>query len=310
MVQRDTLISNILKVLQRAGFATSDPKDLAHAGFDIVARRQSMILVIKVVLNANSLAEPMMASMKNLAGAVEGSALLIAVKSGDEAIEDDVAYSRSGVPLISSQTFSDLIEEGIPPMVYAASGGFYVDIDSEILRKAREGGLSLGDLADIAGVSRRSIRMYEDGMNAKLEVAMRLEKGLGVELILPLDPLNYRPGKGNTAQDDFQGIAREIFTRLNHIGYSVLPTARCPFDAVTMDKDVMLFTGVEQKRPGLDRRARAIANLSRVLGKHSVIFVDRLGECVNLEGTPLIGRGELKMARDKKKVMDLIEERV
>ena len=84
---------------------------------------------------------------------------------------------------------------------------------------------------------------------------------------------------------------------MNHIGYSVLPTARCPFDAVTMDKDVMLFTGVEQKRPGLDRRARAIANLSRVLGKHSVIFVDRLGECVNLEGTPLIGRGELKIGR-------------
>jgi putative transcriptional regulator len=317
MKTREQIIIDVQKFLVKAGFATSDPKDLAHAGFDIVARRVSTILVIKVMLNASSLNEQMLAGMKTLAHAVEGSPLLIALKSGNEPVEDGVTYSRSGIPLISFDTLRDLIEEGIPPMVYAASGGFYVNLDSDILRKAREGGLSLGDLAEMAGVSRRTIKMYEDGMSAKLEVAMRLEEGLGVELIVPVGPLTCNQtrvgnhvGNNLANNEQFEGMARDIFMKLNKIGYSVEAATRCPFDAVARDRDVVLFTGVDQKKPGLDKRAKAIANLSRVLEKHSVIFVDKLGERVNLEGTPLIGSSELKKAKDKKKVMDLIEERV
>jgi putative transcriptional regulator len=201
--------------------------------------------------------------------------------------------------------------------VYAASGGFYVNLDSDILRKAREGGLSLGDLAEMAGVSRRTIKMYEDGMNAKLEVALRLEEGLGLELIVPVEALTCnqtrvgsQTGENMASNQQFDRMARDIFTKLNKIGYSVDAAARCPFDAVARDGNVVLFTGVDQKKPGLEKRAKAIANLSRVLEKHSVIFVDRLGERVNLEGTPLIGSAELKKAKDRKKVMDLIEERV
>ncbi|MFO7618903.1 MAG: hypothetical protein R6W91_04535 [Thermoplasmata archaeon] len=109
--------------------------------------------------------------------------------------------------------------------------------------------------------------------------------------------------------EDYDSIAREIFHTLNRIGYSIMPMSRCPFDAVTTDHDVMLFTGIDQKRPGLERRARAIANLSGILEKHPVIFVDKLGARVNLEGTPLIGSEELKEVRDKKKIVELIEER-
>jgi putative transcriptional regulator len=317
MKSREQIIIDVQRLLLSAGFAASDPNDLAHAGFDIVARRGATILVIKVMINANSVNEQMLAGMKTLAHAVEGSPLLIALKSGNEPIEDGVTYSRSSIPLISFGTLHDLIEDGVPPMVYAASGGFYVNLDSEILRKAREGGLSLGDLAEMAGVSRRTIKMYEDGMNAKLEVAMKLEEGLGLELIVPIDALicnrvqvGGMAGDNQPNSEQFEGMARDIFMKLNKIGYSVDAATRCPFDAVARDRNVVLFTGVDQKKPGLDRRAKAIANLSRVLEKHSVIFVDRLGERVNLEGTPLIGSGELKMAKDKKKVMDLIEERV
>lgn len=316
MKSKEQIIIEIQRVLAKEGFATSDPNDLAHSGFDVVARRGPTILVIKVVINASSLNEQMLAGMKTLAHAVQGSPLLIAVKSGDEPIEDGVSYSRSSIPLISFGTLRDLIEEGIPPMIYAASGGFYVNLDSEILKKAREGGLSLGDLAEMAGVSRRTIRMYEDGMNAKLEVALRLEEGLRVELIVPVDPLKCDHNRvaeidaANPAGEGFDGMARDIFMKLNKIGYSVDTAIRCPFDAVARDRDVVLFTGVDQKRPDLNKRAKAIANLSKILEKHSVIFVDKLGERVNLEGTPLIGSGELKKAKDKKNVMDLIEERV
>jgi len=50
--------------------------------------------------------------------------------------------------------------------------------------------------------------------------------------------------------------------------------------------------------------------LSKILEKHSVIFVDKRGSKVNLEGTPIIGCEELNKAQDKKKIMDMIEERI
>lgn len=308
---RNETVTDLHGMLLRAGFAASDPKDLVHSGFDIVARRDQIILVIKAVTNANSLNEEMLAGMRTLANAVRGSAILIALKSGTEPVEDGVVYTRAGIPMISMGTLRDLIEDGIPPIVYAASGGFYVEVDSEVLRKAREGGLSLGDIAEMAGVTRRTIKMYEDGMSAKLDVALRIEKGLGKELIVPLDPLSCRGADGSSGHpEEFHGLAGEIFLRLSHIGYNVNPAARCPFDGVATDSDVVLLAGVDQKKPGLDRRAKAISVLSRVLEKHSVIFVDRLGERLNLEGTPLICTSELQKARDRKKVMDLIEERV
>jgi putative transcriptional regulator len=156
MTQRPSLIEAVRATLIKADFATSDPKDLVHAGFDIVARNGDVILVIKVILNANSLSGDMLAGMRGLAGAIGGSCMIIAVKSGNEPIEDGVTYSRSGIPLISIATLEELVLEGVPPLVYAAGGGFYVNIDAEVRRKARQEGLSLGDLAEMGGVSRRT----------------------------------------------------------------------------------------------------------------------------------------------------------
>ena len=305
------LLKEMQTLLQKCEFATSDPKDLAHAGFDIVARREQLIFVIKIATNASSLNQQAVAGMATLARAVDGSSLIIALKSGHDTVEDGVMYTRAGIPLISPQTFYDLVVEGVPPMVYAASGGYYVNVDSEVLRKAREGGMSLGELAEMGGVSRRSVRMYEDGMNAKLEVAMRLEERLGVELIIPTDPLGQAPERAKDVEDSgAEGLARNIFLKLHEIGYSVELAQRCPFYAVTQDERTILFTGIGQRDSALAGRARAIANLSKILEKHSVIFVDSRGGRKNLGGTPIIGCEELNKAQDKKKIMDMIEERV
>ena len=305
------LLKEVHKLLQNGGFATSDPKDLAHAGFDIVARKEQLILIVKVVSNASSLDQNAVAGMATLARAVNGSPLIIAMKNASEPVENGVMYTRAGIPLLSPQSFYDMIVEGVPPLVYAASGGYYVNIDSEILKKAREGGMSLGDLAEMGGVSRRSIRMYEDGMSAKLEVAIRLEERMGVELIIAADPLTGAPAKPKNQKSIItEGMARDIFLKLHEIGYSVEPANRCPFDAVTQDNHTILFTGIGQKDSDLARRARIISNLSKILEKHSVIFVDKRGSKVNLEGTPIIGCEELNKARDKRKIMDMIEERI
>jgi putative transcriptional regulator len=311
MSSRLVLIEDVRNVLIRSGFATSDPKDLLHAGFDIVARKGPIILVIKAVFNADSVNERAVGGMITLTRVIDGSPLIIALKAGSSAVEDGVVYTRTGIPVLSPITFSDMLIEGVPPMVYAASGGFYTRIDSDLLKKVREGGVSLGDLADMGGISRRTVKMYEDGMNAKLDIALRLEERLGMELILPVNPLLWKVERviSQTSEEITNELTRVVFEKLHMIGYAVDQTDRCPFDAITHDEKVMLFTGVDVKRSDISRRAKAICNLSRILKKHAVIFVDRLGMKVNLEGAPLIANDELRKIEDKKRVLELVEER-
>ena len=71
----------------------------------------------------------------------------------------------------------DLFVGGVPPLIYAAPGGLYVNIDGDLLSSERENrDWSLGRLATELGVSRRTVSKYEDGMNASIEVAIQLEE--------------------------------------------------------------------------------------------------------------------------------------
>ncbi len=313
-MNRQDIVQGTIHILERSGFSTSDPSYLVHSGFDIVARRDALILVIKVMAS-DSFSKGSLMGMLALARAVSGTPLIIGTRTSSKAIEDGVVYSRFSIPLMSLNTLRDLFIEEVPPLVYSTPGGFYVRLDRSVLARLRQGGLSLGQLAEIAGVSRRTIQMYEDGMGAKLSVAIRLENALGIELIVPIDPLTYDI---KTIEDrelntlDCLGdnvLAANIFEQLNEMGYSVEPTSRCPFDALTTDKENLLFTGVGIIDKRMARRARAMANISQLLKRHSVFFVDDRGRKTCLEGTPLITYVELERMGDKKKVLELIRDR-
>ena len=313
-MNRQDIVHGSINILERAGFSTSDPSYLIHSGFDIVARRDALILVIKV-MGGESISRSSLMGMVALARAVDGTPLIIGAGTSSKGIEDGVVYSRFSIPLMSISTLHDLFIEEVPPLIYSAPGGFYVRLDRILLAKIRQSGISLGELAEIAGVSRRTIQMYEEGMGAKLSAALRLEKALGVELIVPIDPFTYDIVAGEEAVANCfdclgdNDLAMNIFEQLNEMGYSVEPTNRCPFDALTSDRENLLFTGVGIIDKKMARRAKAMASISQLLERHSVFFVDDRGRKTNLEGTPLITYGELERMRDKKKVLEIILER-
>ncbi|MCK4756872.1 MAG: transcriptional regulator [Thermoplasmata archaeon] len=313
-MKREELVQEAVGIFTKAGFSTSDPAYLSHSGFDMVARRGELIIVLKAVVNVDGINRNSLTGMLALTRAVDGTPLIIGAKKSSGKIEDGVVYSRFGIPLMSLDTLNDLFIEEVPPLVYSAPGGFFVRLDSEVLRRMRDGGISLGELAEIAGVSRRTIQMYEDGMGAKLSAALRLENTLGTELILPIDPLTYNMLDEAFVECQGLGIgdndlAAEIFEHLNEIGYSVEPTSRCPFDALTSDRENLLFTGVGRVDKNIMKRARAMSNISKLLDRYSVFFVEERGSKTSLGGTPLISHVELEKIGDKKKILELINDR-
>lgn len=308
---RRQLLGEVRDVLAKTGFFLSDRVEMRGLTFDVVARRDDLLLLIKVLQNVDAFSKSNAEELRLIAQTLDGSPLVVGERSGSGALEEGVIYSRFGVPIVSRRTFVDLFEEGVPPFMFSAPGGLYVRLDADALRLARdERGVSLGTLAEIAGVSRRTIQMYLEGMSATVEVALRLEEFLGEPLVLPVDPFTYSKETGQLLRsfEAFEKFEQAVFRKLQALGFDVLPTLRSPFEAFA-SRDTMFLTGVPTKDERLDRRAQVVANISRVVEKDAVLFVEIRTRKHSIGGTPLIQKAELRKIRDPDEIEDLIAER-
>lgn len=312
VASRVELISRIRETLAKSGFYVSDPHNIRSISFDIIARRDKQLLIIKALSNIDSLSSDDAEELRILASALSGNPMVIGLHSSAGKLDDGILYSRFGIPIISEATFHEHMLEGVPPFVYAAPGGLYVRLDGEVLRRIRQDrNISLGALAEIAGVSRKAIQMYESGMGAMIEIAAKIEEFLNEPIVMPLNPFSYTKDVARTLRtfDDFEGLNKDVFEMLKEIGYSVVPTIRCPFDALASEEDVLLLTGVENNPSTTARKARVVGNISRVTEKKSVIFVRQETSVEAIEGTPLITKDELRRADDADDVLELILQR-
>lgn len=312
---RNEILKEVRGTLNKLGFSVSEPHSIRSICFDLVARRDDILLIVKVLGNVDSFNKDNSKELQEIANLLQGSPFLIGSKTSTGDIEDGVVYYRYGIPIISLGTFKDFFIEEVPPFVFAAPGGLYVHIDGELLREEREKNqLSLGTLADVAKVSRRSIQLYESGMGAMMEAALRIEEYLKTPIILPINPLACYAKTEEEAThwidsfESFEGLEKDVFLRLNGLGYRILPTMRSPFDALTQDSKTLILASVEKRQGTLAKRARVVTNISKVLERHSVIFVEKCRK-QSLEGTPLIDRKDLKKMDSPDKVVELILER-
>jgi len=311
-LNRDKLLEHIRKMLMDCGFAVSDPITLKSIAFDLVARRDDELLVLKVLQNIDAFNKDDAGQMRTLADALDAKAAVIGLRSSSKKLDEGIVYSRFGIPIMSMVTLEEFLKEGVPPFVFAAPGGLYVKIDSDLLREIRtQRNISLGTLAEIAGVSRKAIQMYEDGMGAVIEVAMKIEEFLNEPLVMPLNPFEYMHEKGKIADafEDHDRLHTEVFRMLETFGYSVQPTARCPFEAISSDEKIVLLTGVERYGPMLEKKADAVASVSRVVERRAVIFTDKDAHMKSVHEMPLMSRKELAGAEDRKTILDIIRER-
>lgn len=312
IVTRETLIEDLREALAKTGFFLSDRHGERGLCFDFVARRDAQLLIIKVLQNVDALSKATADELKVIAWTLKGAPVVIGERSGTGPLEEGVTYTRFDVPILSRNTFLEFFEDGVPPFIYSAPGGLYVRLDADALKRLREERtLSLGSLAEMAGVSRRTIQMYLEGMSASIDVAARLEEVLGEPLVLPVDPfaLIREAEQALRSPVVLEAFERELFQRLQRLGYDVLPTVRSPFDAFTQHDEKTLLTGVESPDTNLEKKAAIVSNIGRVVERDAVLFVERRSIRVTIQGLPVIAREELKKVRDRDAVEDLIAER-
>lgn len=339
--RRLKLIEELRQMLAQSGFFISDVGPERNICFDLVARRDGLLLLVKVLTNVDSFSPDAARELRTLAHYMEASPLLVGTHSGAGKLEDGVLYTRHHVYLVNPVTFKDQAQEDVPPYMRSAPGGTFVDLFPNALEKAMaEQNLSLGSLANAAGVARRTIQHYLEGMAATVEVALRLEDFIQEELIQPQKMLSRVDG------DELQRInlavldrfSRHLLLRLQQLGYEVTPTQRSPFTALAgdqslsasqavlphsgsdtsplaalpkdqpepRDQEVLLTMVAKDKLPA--ERARRFTTLREVLEREGVILVNE-SELDSLEGTPVIRRKELAKTEGSEEVYELIEER-
>jgi putative transcriptional regulator len=315
-MNRIKLLGEVRDTLMKAGFYVSELYSMRSIGFDLVARRDNSLLIIKVLTNIDAMSEDVASELRTLSVLLKGCPLIIGKQSGTGSLQDDAVYDRFGIQAITSETLKIHLLEGMPLEVYAAPGGLYVNLDQEKIKRIRiDQNISLGSFARSLKVTRRTVQMYEDGMNASIEVALRIEDLLGTNVTLPINLLYHKKLEKKiqltaTEKDVFRKFQREIFSILEKVGYRVIPLERCPFEAVSQDKKKILLTCVDEYNKKLLKKAQAIGSISKVTEQHAVLIIDKDVNKKSIEGTPLIVRKELKKVRGPEEILDLVLERL
>jgi putative transcriptional regulator len=316
VLQRADLLGGVQQILVQAGFTVSERCDLRPVSFDLVARRDKDLLLLKVLTNVDALSDAVAHEVKLLCRFLQARPILVGLRAGTGDLEDGVVYARHDIPIVTPNTLSDYILQGDAPMVFAAPGGFYVQLDTLALRAARQQmEMSLGAMAQLAGVSRRAIQMYEEGMSASIDAAVRLEEALGADLIRPMNPFTaFDPSKMTPAPppepaaesaDPMEQLVREF---LEGMGFEVRATRRSPFNALSTGQRDTLLTGMGHDSPQLRRRAKVVSSISHVTGRPGFFVVERTTR-TSIEGTPTMSRTELRSLADPEAILELILER-
>ncbi|WP_135827420.1 transcriptional regulator [Halorussus halobius] len=314
-MSRSALVGNVTAMLEDAGFTVSDRCAIRPKSFDVAARRGRDLLLLKVLANVDAFDDATGLEMRRLGEYLDATPLVVGLRTRDEELEPGVVYFRHGVPVFSPDTAMELFVERVPPLVYAAPGGLYVNIDGEVLRDEREErGWSLGRLASELGVSRRTVSKYEDGMNASVEVALELEDMFEDDLTSPVEVLDgadeVREEEDTPEDPDPEDDDERIVTVLTRAGFEVHPTVRAPFKTVSEDdgEEKNVLTGHSSFTKAAEKRARIMSSIGEVARTRSVYFVDE-AKRDNVDGTGLVEREELEDIDDPDELRDLIRER-
>ncbi|WP_303247565.1 transcriptional regulator [uncultured Methanobrevibacter sp.] len=309
MQHRNNINSELEIFLKSEGFETSNIYD--HGAFDIVARKNLLILLVKTFKNIDGVNKTNSEEMKQLASIFLASPLIIGETSRNGKLEDGVIYERYEIPTITLNTFKHMVLYDEYPEIIADRGGYFVKINGNVLKEYRDKySLSLKELADLAHVSRATMYKYENDMvKVNIETAMLLEKILNEKITVDINLLKPTENSENLKYSDDENT--KILSKL---GYGVISTNKSPFDAAARIENkgsAPLIANIEKNRTPktLEKMAVPLKDLSLVTSSDSVFIVDNEKISDLIGEIPVIKSWELNEFENSKDLLKLIKER-
>jgi putative transcriptional regulator len=314
MMTRVETLDATESILEKAGFQVSERCTARPSCFDLAARRKEQLTLIKVPTNVGCIHPKCALALQLISNYFRATPLFIGEKSRQKPLEDDTVYSRYDIYTINLKTLEDITYREIYPLVEAGPGGYYVKLDGATIRKRRQKlGLSVGKLAEMVGISRRTLYGYENDMaKASVSSAYKLEWILGIPLVQPIDVFQMKPqstGFFAAAKRMFvkSRFLKAIMRKFVYFNLNVAPMERAPFDFIAQfpEERVNIIGGVvNKKEQNVDQRAKEIISVSEIVEAQPVFITD--GQELHNADIPLIRYEELMKISCSKEFIDLL----
>ena len=302
--------------LHQAGFQVSRRCISRASCFDFAARDEERLIFAKVLRDIREVSRGAAAAMKSLASCFSCASVFISDRSSEDSLRDDTVYSRYGVNVVTLKTFSDIVSRGHSPLVKASRGGYSVAMDGGKIRERRhELGLSIGKLAGMVGISRRTLYGYERDMTrASVSSAYQLEKILGATLVRTLDilgPPSTSPSAEGSVLGDCVGVRnrllQSILGKLTQFGLEVLPMSKAPFDftAECPREGLRIVGGLFRRKERLLKdRVKEVLSVSRIVGASPLLLGE--GNSSALQDVAFLNCDDLVRMRNREELTALL----
>ena len=234
---KQTLLDKLNIFLLKKGFTI---KNLTRTCFDILARRNEQILLIKVLEDANSITREYADDMISIASYIEASPLIIAEKAGGK-LDDNIVYSRFGIYTLNYDTFLNCVNNKFPFIKRSQAGLTASVVGKKLKQKREELGYSLNALSKKIGVTSRMIMKYEnENSEVTINRAKKLYDIFGHQVFNEVNVFSQH----NSPHGKFK---TPVSIKYVELGFDAAETKKTPFDIIAKKGNEIILTEVSDK---------------------------------------------------------------
>ena len=256
---KQTLLDKVNTFLLKKGFTI---KNLTRACFDVLARKNEQILLIKVLEDANSISRQYTEEMIVIASYIKASPLIISEKAGGK-LEENIVYSRFNLYTLNLSTFFSCINNKFPFIKRSQAGLTASVVGKKLREKMEEHGYSLNALSKKIGVTSRMIIKYEsENSEVTINRAMKLYDLFGHQVFNEVNVFMQREQRESKFET-------EVSRKYVELGFDATETKKTPFDIIAKKDNELIFTEVS------DTVNPQMESLSKLLNADNLVIFNR-----------------------------------
>jgi putative transcriptional regulator len=190
--------------------------------------------------------------------------VIIAQRDEKGDLEDEVVYYKYDNIVVTPKTLEDYIVKGQKSLVAYIRGNYVLKINPEKLReRASESGISRGELADLLGISKKAVYMYERGeMHIVLEKGVKLASILGEDIFEEFDifrdtRLHGKVNVGSMPRDEVENALYRVASTMRKL---CILFSRMPVDVVLRTEKPISIV----KETGMDSNREKVENAEKI----------------------------------------------
>ncbi len=309
---KEELLLELFSLLKTARFKVIDCSKI-HSCFDIFAKKDEIILLIKVLANIEALDLKTSDDLRKVSVLISAIPLVVGDHMKNKKLEKGIIYSRHKINVLNLETLEGVLKGREFPKVYSIRGNYCVAINPELLTELRKKQhLSQRDLAQKLRVSKQSIYRYERRGKISFEVAEKMMQLFEEDFISSKKsledffsyPEKFKLPPREKDKEHLTKLQRMAISDLEHLGFKTSLT-HAPFNLVAIEStEGKIFTVVSNDARGLEIKAELIRKISDLLHCYKVCISEKDRDLDILAITPK----ELKKLSQAKELIELLSE--